>query len=91
MQKKMTDHKKMIADILMTDPACTCTQKQAAAILGVSQSTISSAVKEIEMRKVIYDLSTQLAEARQEIIDRGYIKKYSLPPASDIIDVTPRN
>ena len=90
MQRKMTDKKKLMAYVLLTDPEFNCTQKQIAPILGVSQSTVSAAVKEVELRKTIHDLRNELAAVKQEAIDQGYSHPYSLPPASEVIDVNPK-
>jgi predicted transcriptional regulator len=42
-------------------------QKDIAKLMKVTQSTISNVIKHISYEKVIYDLNTELAEARAEL------------------------
>ncbi|MGM2692752.1 hypothetical protein ACS2QQ_27390 [Bacillus cereus group sp. Bce032] len=60
MRKKLTDKKKLMAYVLNKDEDFGYTMEKIGKMMGVSQSTISAAIKEVTLRKQIYDLQTEL-------------------------------
>jgi predicted transcriptional regulator len=60
-KKKLTDKKKLMAYVLNKDEDFGYTMGKIGKMMGVSQSTISAAIKkEVTLRKQIYDLQTEL-------------------------------
>jgi len=74
MKKKLNEKKKMMAYVLNTDPEFDCSQKKIGDLLEVSQSAISTGIKEVKMLKKIYDLEDELAKAKQQIADKNMIE-----------------
>lgn len=60
MRKKLTDKKKLMAYVLNKDEDFGYTMENIGKMMGVSQSTISAAIKDVTLRKQIYDLQTEL-------------------------------
>ena len=63
---KMSKKKKYMAYILHDDDEFGYTQKKIAALMEVSQSTISSAVKDMRYEAEIHGLKKELAETIRE-------------------------
>lgn len=70
MPKKMTDKHKYTAYVLNKDFGYTKTRT--GEIMGVSQSTISNAVKEIEYRIRTENLKDEFQEAWEALKEKGY-------------------
>lgn len=70
---KMTKKHKMIAYLLNKDEDFGYSQEKIATLMGVSQSTISNAVKEIEYLRRIINLEKALSQARMELIQQGVL------------------
>lgn len=70
---KMTKKHKMIAYLLNKDEDFGYSQEKIATLMGVSQSTISNAVKEIEYLRRISNLEKALSQARMELIQQGVL------------------
>lgn len=72
--KKMTQKHQLMAYVLNKEFGYI--QKDIANLMRVSQSTISSAIKEIEYQKIIRNLETELIQVREEtrdiLIKNGY-------------------
>lgn len=66
---KMTDRHKMMAYVLHRE--FEYRQSAIAQLMGVSQSTIANAVKEISFRLTIQNLEKELQEARRELERQG--------------------
>ena len=70
---KMTKKHKLIAYLLNRDEDFGYSQEKIATLMGVSQSTISNAVKEIEYLRRISNLEKALSQARMELIQQGVL------------------
>ena len=70
---KMTKKHKMIAYLLNKDEDFGYSQEKIATLMGVSQSTISNAVKEIEYLRRISNLEKALSQVRMELIQQGVL------------------
>lgn len=70
---KMTKKHKMIAYLLNKDEDFGYPQEKIAILMGVSQSTISNAVKEIGYLRKISNLEKALSQARMELILQGVL------------------
>ena len=70
---KMTKKHKMIAYLLNKDEDFGYSQEKIATLMGVSQSTISNAVKEIEYLRRISNLEKALSQTRMELIQQGVL------------------
>jgi len=70
---KMTKKHKLIAYLLNKDEDFGYSQEKIATLMGVSQSTISNAVKEIEYLRRISNLEKALSQARMELIQQGVL------------------
>ncbi len=83
MRKVMDDKKKMMSYVLSTDADLNrekkITQKEIAALFGVSQSTIAQAIKESRMRLEIGELQRRLTELKGEILEMEGIDVLGLP------------
>jgi len=73
MKKKLSDKKKLIAYILNKDPEFELSQKKIADILGVNQSTVSNAIKEMKYLVKIRKLDKELKEAKKKIAEMGIL------------------
>lgn len=71
MKKKMTDKHKMMAYVLNKDEDFNFPMKKIGDMMGVSQSTVSNSVKEVEFRNEIHNLKIELDEAKTQLIDNG--------------------
>ena len=70
MQTKMSIKHKLMAYTLNVEFNYTMTA--IARLMNVSQSTISLAIKEVKTWLIIYNLSKELAETRQHLLDCGF-------------------
>lgn len=75
--KKMTEKHKLIAYILYTEYGYKMIA--IANLMGVAQSTISLAVKEIAYKVSLQDLSHQIKELKLELNELGYEEPQILP------------
>ena len=64
MKKKMSNKHKMIAYVLNQDPDFDYSMKKIAGLMDVSQSTISTSIKEITYQMQINDLRKELKKAK---------------------------
>lgn len=69
MRSKLNDKQKMMAYILNRDEDMRYSQRKIGDLMGVSSSTISNAVKEMEYRKTIQSLENELQETRAMMIN----------------------
>jgi predicted transcriptional regulator len=69
MKKKMSDKKKLMAYVLNKDDEFNCSMTNISNLLGVSQSTISTSVKEIGLKKRIMNLENELGETKKLLIN----------------------
>jgi len=67
LKKKMSDKKKLMAYVLNKDPDFKVPMKKIGDILNVSQSTVSTAVKEVAYQKEIYGLTKELNKAKKKV------------------------
>ena len=71
MAKKVMTNKHKLMSYLLTEEFGR-TQQKVAELFDVSQSTISSAVKEAKLLAKIESMKKELTEARKTLIDKGY-------------------
>lgn len=87
MKKKMSDKHKLMAYVLSTDLDLNrdknITQKEIANLFGVSQSTVSQAIKESIMRQRICELEKKLSSAKREVMQLDGIEVLQLPENVD--------
>lgn len=76
--KKMTEKHKLIAYVLYTEYGYKMVA--IANLMGVAQSTISLAVKEISYKASSQDLSSQIQMIKLELQNLGYTEPQILPP-----------
>jgi len=69
-KKVMTDKHKLMSYLLTEE--FDRTQQKVAELFDVSQSTISSAVKEAKLLSQIKSMQNELNQARQALVDKGY-------------------
>lgn len=81
MKQKMTDKHKLMAYLLNKEMGYSMTA--IAQLMKVAQSTISLSIKEVEFRKTISNLETELYEAKQALLKLGYAEPIILPPNSN--------
>lgn len=77
MQAKMTDKHKLMAYLLNKDMGYSMVK--IGQLMGVAQSTISNAVKEVEFRRAISNLEAELNQAKMELQSLGYVEPTILP------------
>lgn len=65
MKKKMSDKKKLMAYVLNKDEDFSYSMDKISQLMDVSQSTISTSIKEVTLKKKIYDLENELSEAKR--------------------------
>jgi len=70
MPKKMMDKHKVQAHVLNKELGYPMTK--IAEMFSVSQSTISTAIKDVEYKKQLSDIENELNEARNEVKKKGY-------------------
>lgn len=84
---KMTDKHKIMAYVLSTDADLNrikiITQKDIANLFGVSQATISQAVKETKYRLKITSLEKELIQAKAELKQLSGIETLQIPEDID--------
>jgi len=68
MKNKLNDKQKKMAYILNVDPELNYSQLQIGYLMGVSQSTISKAKKEVEINNQMNLLKNALAEANAKLL-----------------------
>lgn len=85
MRRALNDRQRLMAYLLNKDPDFNYPTRKIAELFGVSQSTISNAVKEVQMARKIQDLEQQLAEVKAQVQDK-YVATGKLP-AFKIIDL----
>ena len=73
MQSKLTKKKKMMAYVLNKDPDYCFTQGKIAELMDVSQSTICKSIQTIDYERRIADLTQQLDEARNTLIQNNIL------------------
>lgn len=87
MKKKMSDKHKLMAYVLSTDVDLNrdknITQKEIANLFGVSQSTVSQAIKESIIRQRIHELEKELSVAKGEVMQLDGIEVLQLPENVD--------
>lgn len=69
MQTKMTQKHKLMAYVLNVEFGYTMTA--IAKLMGVAQSTISTAIKDVNYMRTISNLENALCEARSLLIEQG--------------------
>ncbi|BCC15139.1 hypothetical protein [Bacillus cereus] len=74
MRKKLSDKKKLMAYILNKDEDFNYTMEKIGKMMDVSQSTISTAIKEVTFRKQIQDLQTELNATKAMLTDSNDYK-----------------
>lgn len=87
MKKKMSDKKKLMAYVLNKDDDFDCSMTKIADLLGVSQSTVSTSVKEIGLKKRIMDLETELRETKKILINENFQNENKLISPIKFIEV----
>jgi len=65
LKKKMSDKKKLMAYVLNKDEDFSYSMDKISQLMDVSQSTISTSIKEVTLKKKIYDLENELSEAKR--------------------------
>lgn len=87
MKKKMSDKHKLMAYVLSTDADLNrdknITQKEIANLFGVSQSTVSQAIKESIIRQRICELEKKLSDVKGEVMQLDGIEVLQLPENVD--------
>lgn len=78
MRGKMTDKHKLMAYLLNKDMGYS--MAKIGNLMGVAQSTISNAIKEVDYRKHIQNLENELNQTKNELKRLGYIEPIILPP-----------
>ncbi|MBN1050443.1 hypothetical protein FDA52_17715 [Clostridium botulinum] len=58
-----------MAYVLNTDPEFKVSMGKIGDILNVSQSTVSTAIKEVKYQKEIYDLTKELNKAKDKVLE----------------------
>ena len=74
---KMTEKHKLMAYVLHTE--FNYTKTSIAQLMGVAQSTISAAIKDVEYQKVIFGLQNELSGVSKEIALLGYQQPVTIP------------
>lgn len=68
----MSDKKKLMAFVLNKDSDFDCSMSKIGNLFNVSQSTVSSAIKEIGYKKQIMDLEDEIKETRKQLIEQNF-------------------
>ena len=72
MKKKMSDKKKLMAYVLNKDEDFGYSMDKISNLMDVAQSTVSNAVKEVTLKKKIYDLQNELNQVKGQLMSSEY-------------------